>query len=178
MLRITGGKFKGQTIETPDTGRTHPMGERERIALFNMLGDSVKGNHVLDAYAGSGALGIEAISRGAQFVLFMDKSRVACRTIDDNLKKLGLYGYHGGALLGDVPRVAATATDRFDIVFADPPYDKYEPRMIECLVPLVAEGIGALLVVSHPDEAPDLPGMTLLKTKKYAGAHISIYQKD
>lgn len=154
------------------------MGERERIAIFNMIGDEVEGAYVLDAYAGSGALGIEALSRGADCVLFIEKGHVASNTIDENLRDLypdDEDREYGGVLCMDVMDAAMIATDRFDIIFADPPYDKYRPEMVECLVPLVT--YGGLLVVSQPNIPPVLPGMELVTARKYAAARIAIYRK-
>ena len=175
FVRITGGDFKGQKIRTPG-GDTHPMGERERIALFNMIQNRVEGNYVMDLYAGGGTLGIEALSRGAVFAIFLDKSARAIATVNENLRQLGLYGIRGGALQADITKIARTATDRYGIVIADPPYDKYEEKMVKYLSRLVLDG--GILVLSHPGEPPELRGMTLLKNHTYAAASISVYVKD
>lgn len=152
------------------------MGERERIALFNMVSEYLPGASVLDAFAGSGALGIEAISRGASFALFIEKNVSACAVIDDNLKKLGIYGLKGGVLKADIYQVLETTTDRFSLVLADPPYDEYTEEKIKLLARAVADS-GGILVLSHPGEPPEMPGLNLLKTRRYATAHISIYTK-
>lgn len=94
-IRITGGSLRGRVIDSPEVAGTHPMGSREKMALFNMLvnlrGD-LQGPRVLDAYAGSGALGIEALSRGAAEVVLVEKNRQAARVIQQNLANLGLTG--------------------------------------------------------------------------------------
>lgn len=172
-VRVIAGKLKGEKIKTPGEG-THPMGERERNALFNMIVDMLPRAFVFDAYAGSGALGIEAISRGAAFVLFMDKDPRAVEAINENLKKLKLYGPNGGAMLADTSVVVRTATDRFSIVLADPPYDEYNPKMITRLARVVAPG--GILVASTPEEGPEIKGMEKIKSQKYARAHISVYR--
>ncbi len=174
-VRITSGEFRGRKISTPG-GKTHPMGERERIALFNMISEYLPGNFVLDAFSGSGALGIEALSRGAAFVTFVEKDPNACRTIARNLSELGLYPTRGEVLQYDVYRVLETATDRFGIVIADPPYDEYDEGKIKVLSRAVADP-GGVLVLSHPGEAPEMPGLKLEKTRKYASAHLSVYVK-
>ena len=175
FVKITGGELRGRKIATPGEG-THPMGERERLALFNMLGDRVAGNGVADLFCGGGTLAIEALSRGATFALMIDSSQTAVDVANQNMKDLGLYGSYGRALLADVTEVVRTATDRFGVVFADPPYDKYDEKMLRHLPRLVLDG--GILVVSHPGEAPEFDGMTLVKSRKYAGAGIAIYQKD
>ena len=186
-VRITGGRFRGRKIATPGEG-THPMGERERIALFNMIQDRIPGNCVLDLFCGGGTLGIEAISRGARFAMLLDSSPKAVATANDNLKELGIYrmdglfnfdpsvGGTGSAMEANVPIMARTATDRYGIVIADPPYDRYTEKMVKHIPRLVLEG--GILVLSHPGEAPVLEDVRLLKSRKYAGATISIYIKD
>ena len=169
---ITSGKFKGKTILTPG-GKTHPMGSREKIALFNMLADWLPGAFMMDAYAGSGALGIEAISRGAGFVLFMDNDPRACSIIKHNMEQLGIYGKHGGPLMADVEKESKTATDRFLIVLADPPYDTYRPEMITSVSRLVASG--GIMAASTPEPGPEIKGMVKVREKKYARAHITLY---
>ena len=172
---VTSGEFRGETLLTPGEN-THPMGSREKIALFNMIQDYLPGAFVLDAYAGSGALGIEALSRGATFVLFIDNNPRAIKVIQSNLQKTGLYGPRGGALCKDILKEAKVATDRFSIVLADPPYDSYEPKMITELARLVA--VNGLLVASTPVEPPEIKGFERLKTRKYARAYISIYSNS
>jgi len=192
-VRITGGKFKGRKIKTPGGG-THPMGERERIALFNMIGDYLPGAQVLDTYAGSGSLGIEALSREAKEVLFVEESHVAMGVITENCRLLDLKDEQVAFYRGSVSRfykrivlreghaidpmmelAFQTFPDAVDIMLADPPYDKVNYKEISRL----ANGYlkeGGILVLSHPGEAPDLPGLELLKTRQYAEAHLSIYQ--
>ena len=172
---VTSGDYRGETILTPGEG-THPMGSREKIALFNMISDYLPGAFVLDAYAGSGALGIEALSRGAAFTLFIDNDRRAVKVIQENLRRLGLFGLRGGALLGDAITMTKTASDRFSIVLADPPYDKYAPEMITGLANVVADD--GLLVASTPVDPPEIHGFQLLKHRKYARCHISIYRRS
>lgn len=175
-VKITSGELKGRKILTPG-GATHPMGERERLALFNMIAEYVPGNYILDAFAGSGALGIEALSRGAMFVVFMEKNRKACQTITRNIGELGLFPMRGGVLQHDAYKVLKTATDRFGIVLADPPYDEYDENKIKVLARVVADP-GGILVLSHPGEPPAMPGLRLEKSHKYAGATISLYVKE
>ena len=90
-VRISGGVFRGQKIKTPGGG-THPMGERERIALFNMIFDKIANGRVADLYCGGGTLGIEALSRGADFALFVDKDARATSASGSQRKEGGCYG--------------------------------------------------------------------------------------
>ena len=146
------------------------MGSRERLALFNMV--SVEGLSVLDAFAGSGALGIEALSRGASEVVLVEKNAQACEVIRENLKSLGVdTGFR--VIKG---RVSEVSLPEFDVVLADPPYDNFDLTEVESLTKFVKNG--GVLVLSHPDGAPDLQGLNLLKTHRYAAAHLSIYIKN
>lgn len=177
FVRLTGGKLKGRKIRTPG-GATHPMGERERIALFNMLNDIVdidKNTYVLDAFAGGGTLGFEAISRGAKDVIFMDKSPSASKAIIENSIALGFpYDYCNFQM--DDQEFLFSTTDRFDLIFLDPPYEKFRPDIIDDFRSVLMWG--GIMVVSHPGEPTTIDGLDLLKSKKYAGATISIYRRN
>ena len=158
------------------------MGERERLALFNMINGYMAEARVLDAYAGSGALGIEALSRGAKSVCFVEKNRAAERCIANNLSILGFdnnasqeySGQEVNLYCEDVAKYKPS--QKFDLILADPPYDKFDIKQIGYLSPLLVKG--GILVLSHPGEAPDLPQMTPEKSHKYAGATISIFVKE
>lgn len=174
-MRIIAGKYKGKTIASPENGITHPMGERERNALFNMIGEDIVEASVLDAYAGTGALGLEAISRGARRALLVEQNQEALYVMGLNLK--AIYPDEEVLLgLGDVETYARSADEEFDIVIADPPYDDFHPDAILALSRIVAPG--GIFALSHPGDPLELPGFSLRKTRKYAGARISIYDKD
>ncbi len=194
-IRITSGLHLGRIIATPG-GKTHPMGERERLALFNMIADYLPGASVLDAYAGSGALGFEALSRGAKEVLFIESDARAENCIIDNMMALGYFELLGNNSANDPYKIALESgkkqrggitdvvrtkvanfqSDRqFDIVLADPPYDKFVLADIEHLVQFLKDD--GIFVLSHPGEAPGIAGLILQKSKRYAGATISVYVK-
>lgn len=168
-VRIISGKYKNQAISTPG-GATHPMGDREKLALFNMLSDILPGAKVVDAFAGSGALGLEALSRGASEVVFIEKSPKVCQIIRQNLKKLS----EDGEVVVSSVKNYNTSSD-FDVVLADPPYDNFDLDEVSLLANFLK--IGGILVLSHPGETPDIPGLTLEKTRQYAAAHLSFYNK-
>lgn len=172
-ITITGGKYRGRKILTPG-GKTHPMGSRERLALFNMLGEKCAGAKVLDAFSGSGALGIEALSREAAKVVFCDNLRQATEVIRHNLSELGIDS--GFEVV--CSKVSGLAGDlgNFDVILADPPYDNFVPTEVESLIEFLK--VGGTLVLSHPGEAPKFERLELLKTHTYAAAHISVYTKN
>ncbi len=168
-VRITSGKYRGRKIATPG-GKTHPMGERERIALFNIIVDALPGAVVLDAYAGSGALGIEALSRGASRVVFIENTPLAVRTIKENL-----HSIEAEAEVVSQNVMDFTTSERFDVIIADPPYDDYDLDGVNKLTPFLKED--GVLVLSHPGEAPEVNGLRLKKSRSYAGATISFFVK-
>ena len=167
QIRIISGQFGGQFIDTPKTSQTHPMGERERMAIFNALRDEIPGRRILDAFAGSGAIGLEALSLGAARVDFMEKHPKAIRTIKQNLAK---FNQTDSAIL-------RAPDGDYSIIFADPPYDDPQYDVVAELVYHLVPG--GFFVLSHPEtpEPPAFPYLELLSDKKYAAAHIKIYRK-
>ena len=118
-MRVVAGTFKGRRLVAPRGTRTRPTADRVREALFSMLGD-VGGARVLDLYAGSGALGIEALSRGADSAVFVESDARAIAAIERNLASIGV---EATVWRRDVLRFLARADGPFDLVFCDPPYD-------------------------------------------------------
>jgi 16S rRNA (guanine966-N2)-methyltransferase len=177
-IRIIAGDFGGRIIKTPDTSQTHPMGERERGAIFNALLSDLQNAAVLDLFAGSGALGLEALSRKAQTAHFVEKSRPALVTITSNIAALHLQ---------DRARVFPISVQNFinsppenqqkyDLIFADPPYQNYDPKPLQLLPQLLSPQ--GKLILSHPKTTPPPPlqDLILLSSKTYAAAQISIFQ--
>ena len=130
-MRIVGGKFKGRALVTPDGQNTRPTSDRAREAIFNILAHAdwapnLEGARVMDVFAGSGALGFEALSRGADFCLFVETDEAARGAIRDNVETFGLFGTtrvhrRDAAQLGLRP---GSQAEVFDLVFLDPPYRK------------------------------------------------------
>jgi 16S rRNA (guanine966-N2)-methyltransferase len=118
-VRVVAGEFRGRRLAAPRGARTRPTADRVREALFSMLGD-VSGARVLDLYAGSGALGIEALSRGAESAVFVERDPRAVAAIGRNLESLGL---EQEVVRQDAVRFLARTEGMFDLVFCDPPYD-------------------------------------------------------
>ena len=172
-LRITSGTLRGQKILTPKLAVTHPMGSRERLAIMNSLSTHLEGKVVLDVFAGTGALGFEALSRGAKHVSFIENHREVAKLIRQNAENLGV---------SDQVRIFAkkaetlTFDNRFDIIFADPPYDKITPKLADYLatLPKLAK---EFLVLSHPATFdPHQLDAEILSTKAYAGSRITIFK--
>lgn len=171
-IRITSGELRGRLIKSPKSSLTHPMGAREKLALFNMITDFLPNARVLDAFSGSGALGIEAISRGAKEVAFIEKDKKASQVIRENLKALNLSE---NTIVFTMDVRNFTTNDLFNIVIADPPYDNFNVDNILYLTRFIKDG--GVLVLSHPGDAPVISGLYLTTSRKYAGATLSIYRK-
>ncbi len=119
-VRIIGGVWRSRLIEFPDAADLRPTPDRVRETLFNWLGQDLSGMACLDLFAGSGALGFEALSRGAASVIMVEKNSAALRALRDNAQKLGATGLT--VVRGDALEFARGARSRFDVVFVDPPY--------------------------------------------------------
>lgn len=175
-IRVIGGIYGGRVLDTPTGRTTHPMGERIRNAVFNSLGASVQGAKVLDAFAGTGAVGIEALSRGAESAVFIEKDKIAQKCIQNNITALGIA--RAQLVKATVHGWLQTYTgEPFDAVFADPPYYDTQQSTVMRLAQVVAPG--GILVVSWPqaDQAPDIPSMQPFFERTYAGARLVMYKK-
>jgi 16S rRNA (guanine966-N2)-methyltransferase len=180
-MRIVGGQFKGRFLVTPSGQTTRPTSDRAREALFNILAhapwsDGVGGKRVLDLFAGSGALGFEAISRGAAFALFVETDAAARGAIRDNVEALGLFGVtrihrRDATDLGLKP---AGLGDPFDLVFLDPPYGKgLGEAALAKLKSGAWIGTGALVVYEcAASETPATPGYEELDVRDYGAAKV------
>ncbi len=168
QVRIISGKLGGRLIDTPKTDKTHPMGDRERAAIFNRLRGDIAGKDILDAFAGSGAIGLEALSLGANSVDFLENNQKAAKTIKANVAKFKLEAQG---------KIVRKLQKEYDIIFADPPYDNPQYEYIEEILKSLKHG--GIFVLSHPETpAPwEFRGLSLFSGKNYAAAHIKMYQK-
>jgi 16S rRNA (guanine966-N2)-methyltransferase len=171
-LRVVAGTFKGRRLAAPRGTRTRPTADRVREALFSMLGD-VGGARVLDLYAGSGALGIEALSRGADSAVFVERDPRAVAAIERNLASLGL---EETVARQDVLRFLARADAAWDLVFCDPPYDcasRLAGPLAERLPALIAED--ARIVTESDKRNPLQLPFPLLVERAYGDTRIAIH---
>lgn len=175
-IRVIGGQYGGRKLDTPAGDRTHPMGERIRNALFNSIGSDIEGKTILDAFAGTGAVGIEALSRGAAHATFVEKDKIAQNCIHNNLMALGITNAQLIKAFVNTWLNAYTG-DGFDIIFADPPYYDTQLATINKLASALRPG--GLLVVSWPEQkpAPELTGEFDVEFNRvYAGARILMFR--
>jgi 16S rRNA (guanine966-N2)-methyltransferase len=160
-LRVIAGSLKGRRLKAPTWSGLRPTSDKLRETLFNVLAPRIAGAHVLDAYAGTGALGIEALSRGAAHVTFVERDRRAQALIADNLAHCGVES--GCAIIRASVERAADALGRgaaapsglFNLVLLDPPYDEQPAHAVVALAGLVAPG--GVLVLEHAKRQPAPP---------------------
>ena len=171
-MRIIAGTRKGHNIQAPPGRGTRPTSDRVRENIFNILGpidDAV----VLDLYAGSGALGLEALSRGAARAVFVERDGAAARVIEQNLDKLRL---HGTVLRQDAVAVVAAETRKYDLVLVDPPYEMYgdiEPQLARYLPRLLAAD-GVVVVETDVKVQPQLP-LEERTSRRYGSVRVTVY---
>jgi len=143
-----------------------------RENAFNLIGP-VDGAEVLDLFAGSGALGLEALSRGAAHATFVEHDRDACRVIDANLDKLGL---RATVLCQDVLRAVAQDRRTYDLVLCDPPYGFADERLAPLLGKLLADDGLLVWETSSREPAPQVPGLRERTTRTYGSARLTLYE--
>jgi 16S rRNA (guanine966-N2)-methyltransferase len=177
-MRVIAGSAGGIRLAVPKRG-VRPTMDRVKAAIFSSLGDAVVGARVLDLFAGSGALGIEALSRGASSVVFVEADRQSAEIIEDNLAKTKLKGRIRQQDTFDFLRHASGA-ERFDIIFADPPYEKTQDgeRFTEKLLAneqlaQLMDADGIFVLEKQPDEAlPAMKQWCLLRQKTYGATEV------
>lgn len=178
-MRIVAGSLGGRRIAVPPGRSTRPTSDRVREAVFAMLGD-LDGERVLDLFAGSGALGLEALSRGAASATFVERDPRAAAVIRRNIYDLGLADAQAVVVQAPVAAALRTARERgdaYDLLFADPPY-RLAPvlgrELMEALGPLLASG--ARVVTESDHRAPlELP-ITVTHDRRYGDTLIRIHQ--
>ncbi|MBL9015307.1 MAG: 16S rRNA (guanine(966)-N(2))-methyltransferase RsmD [Myxococcales bacterium] len=178
-MRIVGGTLGGRVLRAPAGRATRPTSEKVREALFNILG-SVEGDHVLDLFAGSGALGIEALSRGAAHVTFVDAGKPALMAVRANLAQLGIADRATVIAADAVATAGRLVPDHpWRVVFVDPPYASELAQRAVLALPLGHLAPGAVIVIEHDrrNAPPDALG-SLLRTdqRRYGDTMISFFE--
>lgn len=177
-MRIIAGQARGRRLTAPDTAGTRPATDRVREAVFSSLGAMIAGSRVADIYAGSGSFGLEALSRGADSVVFVEKGRKALEALKKNI---GAVGLGGKVEASEARRWLAGTPGPFNLVFIDPPWDLPTPDLDTDLA--VLDGsleIGAIVVLSrrHTDALPTPPETwESAADRRYGDTRILRYQK-
>ena len=173
-VRVTGGSLRGFQLAEPGGARLRPTSSRVREAIFNVLAARIEGASVLDLFAGTGALGIEALSRGAGRAVFVESYRSAARAIVQSLARAGV-AEQGSVVRGALPGALDSLDGPFDLIFLDPPYDSDQALpTLSALAPLLASG--GLVVYEHrsrynPAERP--LGLTLTDRRVYGDTAVA-----
>jgi 16S rRNA (guanine966-N2)-methyltransferase len=178
-MRIIAGERKGHTIFAPKGLDTRPTSDRVRENVFNIVAPWVEGARVLDLYAGSGAMGLEALSRGAASAVFVEAELAAVRAIERNLDKLRLTGaivVRAGATTGLAQEAAAGR--KYDLVLVDPPYAMTDYDTLARYLPRVLADDGLLVLESSARVEPELPGLAVRTTRKYGSTRVTVFEHE
>jgi len=174
-VRIIGGLWRSRLIEFPDAADLRPTPDRVRETLFNWLGRDLSGMVCLDLFAGSGALGFEALSRGAASVIMVEKNPAVLRSLRDNAQKLGATGLT--VVRGDALEFVRGARSRFDVVFVDPPYRLgMQVAALGLLRGLLAEGGRVYVESDSIFEAPR--GWVIFKRSRAGNVHFHLLARE
>jgi len=190
-MRISGGQLKGRKVapqkiflKKDSDRRLRPTSSKVREAIFDILRNCIDGDAFLDLYAGTGAVGLEALSRGTSAVYFIEDDRIRSKTIGDFIKKAGIgdraYVYREKAQ--DFLKRASRSGISFDIIFADPPYASDETERI---LPLIATHDvlrkGGCLIVEHSSRVTvpgDFESLAFIKNYRYGDTMLTLYRKE
>jgi len=176
-IRIISGKFGGRKIQAPEGKATHPMSERVRGSLFNIINHDVQDAEVLDIFAGTGSLGLEALSRGAASATFVERDRMASKILAENIKTLGVESDTTTVHIGAATWLAKNADKRFDVIFVDPPYDDMQFSVVTRLGELLTDD--GLMILSYPEKTklPTMEGLVMTGDRNYGTASLGFYRK-
>lgn len=175
-VRVTGGSLRGFQLAEPGGDRLRPTSARVREAIFNVLAARIEDAAVLDLFAGTGALGIEALSRGAARAVFVENHRSSARSIVQSLARAGM-SERGSVVRGALPGALDAAESPFDLIFLDPPYDSEQASpTLSAVAPLLAAG--GLVVYEHRSRynPPERPlGLTLSDRRVYGDTAVAFF---
>ena len=181
QIRVIAGKYGGRKIDAPDfsNSRTKPMGERIRNAMFNRIGEEVRGARVLDVFAGTGSVGLEALSRGASFVTFVERDKIAQKILQKNVLSLGAEN-ESEIIRTTVNNWLETAEpEMYDIILADPPYHDLQLSTVSRLFGLLKPK--GLMVLSHTGrgEGPNLENsIVVVDNRSYGNATLTSFRRE
>lgn len=178
LMRIITGSARGRRLITPEGLDVRPTPEKVKEALFSALQFDIEGRRILDLFAGSGQLGLEALSRGADSAVFVDSSPVSVKTVQKNLEATGLTD-RAKVCRTDYAAFCASSRETFDIAFLDPPYAKgLLLPAIKAVLPLMSDY--GMVICEHPPEI-ELPekvgGFSVLRTYRYGKVTVTVYRK-
>lgn len=180
-MRVITGKARGVSLKTPEGMQTRPTTDRVKEAMFSIIHFDVPGAKVLDLFGGTGQLGIEALSRGAENAVFVDSREESCKLIRENLTRTKLQP-QGKVVRADYLEYIRRCREKFDIILLDPPYaEVFLENALKTIVEIDILQSGGIIVAERPVEK-ELPfefaGYTRSKDYKYGKTLLTLYRKD
>ena len=180
-MRVISGKARGVNLKTPAGTATRPTADRVKEAVFSIIQFDLPGATVLDLFGGTGQLGIEALSRGAKNAVFVDERDDACKLIRENLKRTKLEG-EGRIIRSDYSAFLKSTSQKFDIIFLDPPYaEVFLENSLNLITQIDILQSGGIIVTERPLEKElllDFTGYNRSKDYKYGNTLITLFRKN
>ena len=175
-MRVVGGQFRSRVLLTFSGDDIRPTSDKVRESIFNIIQNRTSGATFLDLFCGTGAMGIEALSRGAKKVHFNDRSNKSLELTKKNLQKLGVQGGYLATNL-DALTLLSTTNEKFDIVFIDPPYATSLGVQSLALVPRVLSENGIAIFEDEKPFGEQIKGLKIVDTRKYGRVHLTFFVK-
>ena len=180
-MRVITGKARGVQLKTPDGLAKRPTSDRVKEALFSIIQFEIPGMKVLDLFGGSGQLGIEALSRGAEHAVFVDAGEAACKVIKENLRRTKLEA-QAKVVRSDYLQYLKTTKETFGLILLDPPYaEVFLENALNCITEIDILQSGGIIVCERPlgkDLPLEFPGYSKTKDYKYGNTLITLYRKN
>ena len=180
-MRVITGKARGVQLKTPEGMLTRPTADKVKEALFSIVNFDIPAAKVLDLFAGTGQLGIEALSRGADSAVFVDAREDACKIVRENLRRTKLEAY-ASVVRSDYLDYLRRCKSKFDIILLDPPYaEEFLEKALKCITEIDILQSGGIIITERPlgNELPyDFEGFTRSKDYKYGNTLLTLYRKD
>ena len=179
-IRLIAGRFGGRRLDAPDerNTRTKPMGERIRNAMFNSIGSELIDTQVLDAFAGTGSVGLEALSRGAHHITFIERDKIAQKILAKNIASLDVENETKVIRTSVNNWLETSEAGSYDIIFADPPYHDLQLSTVSKLFGLLKPNGLMLLSHSGRGEVPNLEnGIVVVDNRSYGNAHLTSFRR-
>ena len=180
-MRVISGSARGVALKTPDGSKTRPTADRVKEAMFSIIQFDIPGARVLDLFGGTGQLGIEALSRGAKFSVFVDQGAQACALIRENLKRTR-FESSAKVIQSDYDLYLRKNSDKFDIILLDPPYaEVFLENSLKIISEIDSLQSGGIIVAERPlgKEIPcEFSGLVRSKDYKYGNTLLTIFRKE
>jgi len=179
-MRVIAGSARGKQLKTPDGILTRPTADRVKEAVFSIVQFDLPGSHVLDLFAGTGQMGIEALSRGAKSAVFIDERKDACRLVQENLKRTG-FTNQAKVMQADYLSYLKHAQQQFDLIILDPPYlENYLENALKIISEIDILSDRGIIICERPAEKAleaEFSGLTRGKDYRYGKTWITLFRK-